>query len=97
MTRGQLPLGFLVIRLQLFMTLVPPPRARNISLLLWYAIRWDDTARADGAMHRYILHFFLEDGTVEMRELADAGGGEPTPFKTSNEQQSVCDNLISSW
>ncbi|CAM9470914.1 unnamed protein product, partial [Laminaria digitata] len=38
-------------------------------------IRWDDTARADGTVHRYILHFFLEDGTVEMRELADAGGG----------------------
>lgn len=27
-------------------------------------------------MHRYILHFFLEDGTVEMRELADIKGGE---------------------
>ena len=32
-------------------------------------------------MHRYILHFFLEDGTVEMRELADAGGGEINPLK----------------
>ncbi|CAM9560344.1 unnamed protein product, partial [Hapterophycus canaliculatus] len=39
-------------------------------------IRWDESDSATGlTVHRYILHFFLEDGTVEMRELADIKGG----------------------
>lgn len=38
--------------------------------------RWDETdGIASPIVHRYILHFFLEDGTVEMRELADIKGG----------------------
>lgn len=39
--------------------------------------RWDETdGIASPIVHRYILHFFLEDGTVEMRELADIKGGK---------------------
>lgn len=48
------------------------------SLSLWPCFRWDESGSdgADPTVHRYILHFFLEDGTVEMRELADIKGGE---------------------
>ncbi|CAM9952189.1 unnamed protein product, partial [Scytosiphon promiscuus] len=39
-------------------------------------IRWDESDSATGlTVHRYILHYFLEDETVEMRELADIKGG----------------------
>lgn len=44
--------------------------------MCWSRIRWDENASvASPIVHRYILHFFLEDGTVEMRELADIKGG----------------------
>ncbi|CAM9850806.1 unnamed protein product, partial [Sphacelaria rigidula] len=38
-------------------------------------LRWDDSARVSGSVHLYILTYFLEDGTMEMRELADSTGG----------------------
>lgn len=53
-------------------------RAARHSLPLWPCTRWDEIGSdgTDPTVHRYILHFFLEDGTVEMRELADIKGGE---------------------
>ncbi|CAM9569994.1 unnamed protein product, partial [Choristocarpus tenellus] len=42
---------------------------------LRFFCRWDDTASDLGTIHMYILLFFLEDGTLEMRELVDTGGG----------------------
>lgn len=41
--------------------------------------RWDEdesVVSGPATVHRYILHYFLEDGTIEMRELADIKGGE---------------------
>ncbi|CAM9171599.1 unnamed protein product [Ectocarpus sp. 8 AP-2014] len=41
-------------------------------------IRWDEdesVVSGPATVHRYILHYFLEDGTIEMRELADIKGG----------------------
>ncbi|CAM9836272.1 unnamed protein product, partial [Ectocarpus sp. 13 AM-2016] len=40
--------------------------------------RWDEdesVVSGPATVHRYILHYFLEDGTIEMRELADIKGG----------------------
>lgn len=48
----------------------------NGTLLRLSRTRWDETdSVASPIVHRYILHFYLEDGTVEMRELADIKGG----------------------
>lgn len=39
-------------------------------------VRWDDRASELGSVHLYILSYFLEDGTMEMRELVDSKGGK---------------------
>ena len=48
-------------------------------VLRWYAI-WDDTSRLYGLKHRYTLHYFLADNTVEVRENFPRNSGcDPFP------------------
>ncbi|RHY96984.1 hypothetical protein DYB37_006716 [Aphanomyces astaci] len=62
----------------------PPDHRRRFvqhdrHVLRWFAL-WDDTSKLYGTKHRYILHFFLADNTVEIRESYDRNSGcDPFP------------------
>ncbi|KAH9187271.1 hypothetical protein AeNC1_010752 [Aphanomyces euteiches] len=48
-------------------------------VLRWFGV-WDDTAKLYGTTHRYTLHFFLADNTVEIRESYERNSGcDPFP------------------
>ncbi|KAF0685337.1 Aste57867_22757 [Aphanomyces stellatus] len=48
-------------------------------VLRWFAV-WDDTAKLYGTSHRYTIHFFLADNTVEIRESYERNSGcDPFP------------------
>ncbi|OQR85249.1 EF-hand domain-containing protein [Achlya hypogyna] len=48
-------------------------------VLRWFAL-WDDTSKLYGTKHRYTIHFFLADNTVEIRESYERNSGcDPFP------------------
>jgi len=49
--------------------------------VLRFQCEWDDTSKFDGEVHNYVLHFYLADDTVEMKEVRDENDGhDPFPL-----------------
>ncbi|OQS07881.1 EF-hand domain-containing protein [Thraustotheca clavata] len=62
-------------------------------VLRWFAI-WDDTSKLYGTKHKYIIHFFLADNTVEIRESYDRNSGcDPFPKLLNRSQLLKCPTL----
>ncbi|XP_059841391.1 EF-hand domain-containing protein 1 isoform X2 [Hypanus sabinus] len=49
--------------------------------VLRYFAYWDDQENTPGECHHYVIHYFLADGTVEIREVYEKNDGrEPFPM-----------------
>ncbi len=60
--------------------------------VLRFQCEWDDTRATDGESHRYILHFYLADDTVEIKEVRDHNNGH-APFPLLLSRQKVPTSL----
>ena len=43
---------------------------------MFWLPRWNDVSSGQGKERHYILNYFLEDETIEMREIVDVRGGD---------------------
>lgn len=66
----------LLCRISTVYTWPLPSEAALHPLCYNIALRWKDEVGKLGSIHRHIISHVLEDGTVQMRQIADMSRGE---------------------